>query len=65
LASTCEGGGVTDSHRHRPAGGIFGYDVLGASGEIGREKRLDRRRWFALSSRFGAAMAYTTHDHDP
>ena len=65
LAQTREGVGVTDGNVHRPAVAILREDVLRAQGEIGREKRLDRRRGFAVSSTFGAAGALTPYDHDP
>src|SRR5919198_4313595 len=65
LAPTREGVGVTDGDVHRPAVAILREDVLRAQGEIGREKRLDRRRWFARSSPFGAVCALTPYDHDP
>jgi len=55
LAQTREGVGVTDSNFHRPAVAVLREDVLRAQGEIGREKRLDRRGWLAVSRAFGAA----------
>ena len=65
LAQPREGVRGTDGNVHRPAVAILREDVLGAQSESGREKRLDRRRWFARSSSFGATGARTPYDHDP
>src|SRR5262249_54257627 len=55
LPQPMEGVTVTDGNFHRPAVAILCEDVLRAQGEIGGEKRLDRRGWFAVSSAFGIA----------
>ena len=56
---------VTDGNFHRPAVGVLVQDCFGAQGQIGREKRLDRRRWLALPRLVGAMGGIAPYDHDP
>src|SRR3989442_10923247 len=65
LPQTVGGVGITNFDFHRPALAVLVQDGLGAQGEIGREKGLDRREWLSLSSVFEAACGLTPHHHAP
>ena len=65
LPQTIEGIGVADCNFYRPAVAVLAQDGVDAQGEVGGEKRLDRRERFTSPRRVEAASGIAPHNDDP